>query len=92
MIIDYFWSDTQFNKIYSFWKNNENNNNTFFDWSKPSLDHIIPISKGGKNTLDNFQFLTTFENLAKRDMTMEEWNNFKKETNTTSNYFIENIL
>lgn len=25
-------------------------------------------------------------------MTMEEWNNFKKDTNTTSDYFIENIL
>lgn len=23
---------------------------------------------------------------------MEEWNQFKKNTNTTSNYFIENIL
>lgn len=25
-------------------------------------------------------------------MTMDEWNNFKKNTNTTSNYFIENIF
>ena len=25
-------------------------------------------------------------------MTMEEWNNFKKITNTSSTYFIENIL
>ena len=46
----------------------------------------------GKNNLENFQFLTTFENLAKRDMTMEEWNNFKNLTNTKSNYFIENII
>ena len=23
---------------------------------------------------------------------MKEWNNFKKETNTTSDYFIENII
>ena len=65
---------------------------TFYDWAKPSLDHIIPSSKGGSNTLDNFQFLTTFENLAKRDMTMDEWKNFKQKTNTTSDYFIENIM
>lgn len=91
-IIDYFWNEKQFNCIYFFWKNNKNNQLTFYDWAKPSLDHIIPISKGGKNNLENFQFLTTFENLAKRDMTMEEWNNFKNLTNTKSDYFIENII
>ena len=63
-----------------------------YDWSKPSLDHIIPLSRGGADELSNYQFLTTFENLAKRDMTMEEWNKFKIETNTTSDYFIENIV
>lgn len=91
-IIDYFWKDKQFNLIYNFWKNNQFENHTFYDWAKPSLDHIIPSSKGGKNILENFQFLTTFENLAKRDMTMEEWNNFKKNTHTTSDYFIESII
>ena len=94
MIIDYFWNDNQFNKIYWFWRNgyNYNKSNTFYDWAKPSLDHIIPSSKGGTNTLDNFQFLTTFENLAKRDMTMEEWNKFKEKTNTHSDFYIESIL
>ena len=91
-IIDYFWKDKQFNLIYNFWKNNQFKNHTFYDWAKPSLDHIVPSSKGGKNILENFQFLTTFENLAKRDMTMEEWNNFKKNTHTTSDYFIESII
>lgn len=91
-IINYFWNDKQLAKIIDFWQNNKNRDQTFYDWAKPSLDHIIPSSKGGKNVLENFQFLTTFENLAKRDMTMEEWNNFKKETHTTSDYFIENIL
>ena len=91
-IIDYFWNDKQLAKIIEFWQNNQKQNPTFYDWAKPSLDHKIPSSKGGKNILENFQFLTTFENLAKRDMTMEEWNDFKKQTHTTSDYFIENIL
>lgn len=92
IIIDYFYNDPQFNAIYNFWLSHKLENETFYDWAKPSLDHIIPSSKGGTNTLDNFQFLTTFENLAKRDMTMTEWKNFKQKTNTTSDYFIENIM
>ena len=91
-IINYFYNDKQFNAIYDFWQNHKNQNLTFYDWAKPSLDHIIPSSRGGDNSLSNLQFLTTFENLAKRDMTMEEWNNFKQNTNTSSDYFIENIL
>ena len=91
-IVDYFYNDIQFNTVYSFWLSNQLRDNTFYDWAKPSLDHIVPVSKGGSNQLENFQFLTTFENLAKRDMTMEEWNRFKQETNTCSDYFIENIM
>lgn len=91
-IINFFWNDKQFNTLYSLWLKNKKLNNTFYDLLKPSLDHIIPSSKGGKNELSNFQFLTTFENLAKRDMTMEEWNLFKLKTNTKSDYFIENIM
>ena len=56
------------------------------------IDHIIPKSRGGNNEKENLQFLTTFENLTKRDMTMEEWNNFKIKTNTHSQYFIEEIM
>lgn len=89
--INFFYNDKQFNAIYNFWKNN-NKLETFYDWSKPSLDHIIPQSKGGTHDLDNIQFLTVFENLAKRDMTMQEWNNFKEKTHTTSDYFIESIM
>ena len=90
--INYFWNDIQLEQIIQFWNKNKNKGQTFYDWAKPSLDHIIPISKGGINKKENFQFLTTFENLAKRDMTMDEWNQFKKNTHTTSDYFIENIL
>ena len=67
-------------------------NKTFYDWAKPSLDHIIPISKGGEEKLENYQFLTVYENFSKRDMTMEEWNDFKIKTNTTSDYFIDKIM
>lgn len=84
--------DEQFNLVYNFWKENEDKEkNTFYNWAKPSLDHIIPKSKGGTNKVENLQILTVFENLSKRDMTMEEWQIFKKETHTTSDYFIENI-
>ena len=89
--IEYFYYQNQFNKLYSFWKKQERLN-VFYDWAKPSIDHIIPKAKGGTNELNNLQFLTTFENLSKRDMTMEEWNNFKKSTNTHSNYFIEEVM
>ena len=44
---------------------------------KPSLDHIIPISQGGKSCFDNFQILTWFENRCKNDMTQEEWDKIK---------------
>lgn len=88
--INYFYFNNQFNMVYNFWKKQERNN-TFYDWAKPSLDHIIPLSRGGRNEKENLHFLTVFENLAKRDMTLEEWTAFKNKTNTTSDYFIERI-
>jgi 5-methylcytosine-specific restriction endonuclease McrA len=89
--IKHFYNDEQFNLIYNFWLENNYNNITYYDWSKPSLDHKIPLSKGGSNKIENLEFLTVFENLAKRDMTLEEWEDFKEKTQTTSNYFIEKI-
>lgn len=85
--VSYFYNDEQFNNIYNNWKSQEQTG-TYYDFYKPSLDHIIPRSKGGNNKLENLQFLTVFENLAKRDFTQEEWENFKKDTNTKSNLFI----
>ena len=89
--IEYFYYNFQFNAVYDFWKKQERTN-TFYDWAKPSLDHIIPRSRGGRHDKENLHFLTVFENLSKRDMTLEVWAEFKKMTNTTSDYFIENIM
>lgn len=90
--ISYFWNNKQFNTIYKNWLNSKNNSNAYYDWYKPSLDHKVPKSRGGSNKRDNLQFLTVLENLSKRDLTWEEWEEFKKKTNTTSDLFLENIL
>ena len=89
--IEYFYNQKQFNYVYNFWLTQEKTN-TFYDLAKPSIDHIIPKAKNGKNNKENLQFITLFENLAKRDMTWKEWEEFKIKTNTKSNLFIENIL
>lgn len=81
--ISKFYNDLKFNQIYSFWKNSN-----FNKWARPSLDHIIPKSKGGEWNLDNLQCMTWFENRCKCDMTMDEWINFKNNSQTVSEYFI----
>lgn len=90
--ITYFYYDNQFNKVYQFWKENIILNTSFYDYAKPSLDHKIPKSRNGTNELDNLHFITVLENLAKRDMTWDEWITFKKITNTASDYFLDSIL
>jgi hypothetical protein len=93
--INKFYYDKQFNLLYKIWNTDEykaNKNNTYYNWHKPSIDHIIPKSKGGKEDISNYQFLTVFENLCKRDMTMNEWEQFLKETDTQSDLFINTIL
>lgn len=67
-----FYNDSQFNSIYKEWCLSG-----YEKYKKPSVDHIVPKSKGGINDLDNLQFLSWFENRCKNDMTQEEWNNLK---------------
>lgn len=89
--IEYFYYQKEFNYLYNYW-NQTKISNTFYDLAKPSLDHIIPKSKGGTDDLRNLQFLSVFENLSKRDMTMQEWKIFKERTNTHSNLFIDELI
>ena len=39
------------------------------------FDHLIPVSRGGRNTLDNLAICCKDVNLAKRDMTSDEFIN-----------------
>lgn len=86
--MEFFYYDKQFNYIYDNW-DKKNIGQTYYDLYKPSIDHKIPLSRGGTNELSNLHFITLFENLAKRDMTIEEWEEFKIKTNTSSTLFIE---
>ena len=81
--LDKFYYDKTFNTLYDNWINSGKNK-----WYMPSIDHINPKSKGGLCDLDNIQFLTWFENRAKAEMSQQEWDIFKKKTNTKSDLFI----
>lgn len=75
-----FYNDEQFNRVYAKWI--ESN---FEPYKKPSIDHIVAVSKGGSSNLDNLQFLSWFENRCKMDMSQDEWNNLKSNIN---DYFV----
>jgi 5-methylcytosine-specific restriction endonuclease McrA len=38
-----------------------------------SVDHIIPLSKGGKNTLENIQYVERHVNIMKNDKSLEQF-------------------
>jgi hypothetical protein len=72
LFIKKFYFDEQFNRIYKdyIYENKQK-------YSKPSLDHIIPLAKGGSWNLDNLQILNWAENRAKCDFLPEEWEYIK---------------
>jgi hypothetical protein len=79
-----FYNDKKLDKLYSNWIFSNKNK-----WYLPTLDHKIPISRGGnKFDLENMEILTWFENRAKAEMTREEWEKFKINTGTKSLLFI----
>jgi 5-methylcytosine-specific restriction endonuclease McrA len=69
--IEKFYYDEKFNSLFDKWIESGDK------WIKPSIDHIIPKSKGGTNELSNLQFLSWFENRCKNDMTQAEWDMLK---------------
>jgi hypothetical protein len=73
--IEKFYYDKKFNTLYDKWIETGNK------WIKPSLDHIIPRSKGGLSEINNYQFISWLENKAKFNMDQSEWNKFKKRIN-----------
>lgn len=77
--INKFYNDEKFNIILSEYRKTKNR------LKKPSVDHIIPVSKGGTNDLDNLRFITYFENLARNNTDLEEWEEIKK---NIGEYFI----
>lgn len=79
--IEKFYNDPKFNQIYKNWIGG----NMEDRYKMPTIDHIVPVSKGGTNDLDNLQFLTWFENRTKNNMSQEEWNYVKS---NLKDYFI----
>jgi 5-methylcytosine-specific restriction endonuclease McrA len=43
------------------------------DSAVAQLDHIVPRTRGGSHDLENLRWVTTRANLAKRDLTDEEF-------------------
>ena len=68
LFIEKFYYDTKFINQFECYLESKSK------WDMPSLDHIIPLSKGGTWDLDNLQILSWFENRAKCDMNNEEFN------------------
>jgi hypothetical protein len=67
--LEKFYHCERFEKIYRLWLVNDKE-----PMRKPSIDHIIPKSKGGKeNCIDNMQIITWFANRAKGNCLPDQW-------------------
>jgi len=81
--LDKFYFDPAFNTLYDKWQESGEDK-----WLYPSIDHMVSKNNGGTFELSNLQFITWFENRAKADMNHDEWEEFKKATNTKSDLFV----
>ena len=70
--IEWSYNDPMFCRQYKIWRMTGNK----FD--RPSLDHKIPLSRGGDWNMDNLQWMSWFENNSKSHMTPEEYKKIKK--------------
>lgn len=64
------------------------------DIMKPAtyhFDHIIPVAKGGENTIDNMQIALTDANYAKRDMLLNDFIELCKQVTINAGYSINKI-
>lgn len=59
--------------------------------SSYSLDHIMPSSRGGSNTLENLGICTRAANQAKNDMTLDEFINLCKLVLENNGYQIQKV-
>ena len=67
-----FYFDEAFNRQFEIYASSRKH------YDKPSLDHIVPLSRGGSWNLDNLQIISWFDNRAKCDMTQEEYDAIRK--------------
>jgi len=70
--IEKFYKDTKFNSLYRKWIE------TGDKWIKPSLDHIHAKATGGSLLVENLRFVSWFENRAKNDIPLEDWERMKQ--------------
>ncbi len=81
--LKHFYYDEGFNFIYNRWLNDKCLE------LQPSLDHMVPNSRGGTDSINNLITMTFTENWTKSDMPFDEWIKFKKLTNTIGDIFVD---
>ncbi len=81
--IKHFYYDEGFDFIYNRWLNDNCLE------LRPSLDHMVPNSRGGTENIENLITMTFTENWTKSDMPFDEWIKFRKMTNTTGDIFVD---
>lgn len=67
-----FYNDEDFVRLFNLWVS------TGDKYIKPSLDHIKPKAKGGGLDVGNIRFVSWFENRAKNDIPLEDWEKIKR--------------